>query len=316
MASRNICRFLFIAELALLALPLSLIAAVAQAKLQPIPSLSARVTDLTGTLDTSQRQSLESKLAALERRKGSQIGVLIVPTTQPEDIAQYAIRVFDAWKLGRRGIDDGVLLIAAKDDHRVRIEVARGLEGAIPDAAADRIIREYVTPKFRVGDFYGGIEAATGMLIQLIDGEPLPPPRKTWDGIGDTFILILSLFFMVSLLIWLVNAYGKGSRNERSVRILYLFRFATTVLICAIVAVSGLLVFRWFGWQALAAMAGVVLLAVFAKPLGLIVVRDTGSGLGSDSSAGSSNDSSSSSNDSSFSGGGGESAGGGASGNW
>jgi len=287
---------------------------------QPIPSLSARVTDLTDTLDASQLQSLESQLAALERRKGSQIGVLIVPTTRPEDIAQYAIRVFDAWKLGRRGIDDGVLLIAAKDDHRVRIEVARGLEGAIPDAAADRIIRDYVTPKFRVGDFYGGIEAATGMLIHLIDGEPLPLPRKTSDGIGNTLILILSLFFLVSLLITLVNAYGKRSRNERSLRSLYLFRFATIVLGCAIIAVFGLLLVRWFGWQALAAMAGVVLLAVFAKPFGparTIVVRDTGSALGSDSSgSGSSDDSSSSSSDSSFSGGGGESAGGGASGNW
>ena len=117
---------------------LTLVTAVAQAELQAIPPLSARVTDLTDTLDADQQQTLESELAALERRKGSQIGVLIVPTTQPEDIAQYAIRVFDAWKLGRKGIDDGALVIVAKDDHHVRIEVARGLEGAIPDVLAER----------------------------------------------------------------------------------------------------------------------------------------------------------------------------------
>jgi len=133
-----------------------LAAAKVQAELQPVPDLHARVTDLTGTLSASQKQALESDLAGLEQRKGSQIGVLIVSTTQPEDIAQYATRVFDAWKLGRKGIDDGALLIVAKNDHRVRIEVARGLEGAIPDAAAARIIREYITPKFRDGDIYGG----------------------------------------------------------------------------------------------------------------------------------------------------------------
>ena len=130
------------------------------ADLQPIPPLTARVTDTTGTLDAQQKQSLESELAALEQRKGSQLAVLIVPTTQPEDIEQYSIRVVDAWKLGRKNVDDGVLLIVAKNDHRVRIEVGRGLEGAIPDAANARIIREYITPKFRAGDFYGGIDDA------------------------------------------------------------------------------------------------------------------------------------------------------------
>ena len=303
----------------LVGIVLTLTLAVAEG-LQPIPDLRARVTDLTDTLETSQIQALESELAALEQRKGSQIGVLIVATTGPEDIAQYAIRVFDAWKLGRKGIDDGVLLIVAKNDHRVRIEVARGLEGAIPDAAAARIIREYITPKFRDGDFFGGIEDATGLLTRLIDGEPLPPPRKMWEGIGDTLFLILSLFFMVALWIGLVSAYAKGSRNERSVGILYLFRFAITVLSCAIIGVIGLLVVRWLGWQELAAMAAIVLLAVFAKRFGFartIVVRGAGSGSGSDSSrSSSSSDSSSSSSDTSFSGGGGESAGGGASGSW
>ena len=152
---------------------------------QAIPDLHARVTDITNTLDGTQKQTLESELAALEQRKGAQLGVLVVPTTSPEDIAQYSIRVFDAWKLGRKGIDDGALLVVAKNDHRVRIEVARGLEGAIPDAAAARIIREYITPKFRAGDFYGGIHDATGMLTKLIDGEQLPPPMTNEPDAGS-----------------------------------------------------------------------------------------------------------------------------------
>jgi uncharacterized protein len=160
----------------LIALIVFAIASAAEGGLQPIPALSARVTDLTGTLDPQQKQMLESELAALEQRKGAQIAVLMVSTTEPEDIAQYAIRVFDQWKLGRKNIDDGVLLIVAKDDRRVRIEVARGLEAAIPDAAAARIIREYITPRFRAGDYFGGIHDATGALTKLVDGEELPPP--------------------------------------------------------------------------------------------------------------------------------------------
>ena len=154
---------------------LTLAVAVAD-DLASIPPLTARVTDTTGTLDAQQKQGLESALAALEQRKGSQLTVLMVPTTQLEDIAQYSIRVVDAWKLGRKNVDDGALLIIAKNDHRVRIEVGRGLEGAIPDAASARIIREYITPKFRADDYYGGIHDATDALTKLIDGEPLPPP--------------------------------------------------------------------------------------------------------------------------------------------
>lgn len=148
----------------------------AEGDLQPIPKFGAYVTDLTGTLDAQQQQSLEQELTALQKSKGSQIGVLIVPTTEPEDIAQYAIRVFDAWKLGRKGVDDGALLIVAKNDRRVRVEVARGLEGAIPDAAVARIIREYIAPRFRANDYYGGIHDAVGALVKLVNGDELPPP--------------------------------------------------------------------------------------------------------------------------------------------
>ena len=168
----------------------------AQGNLQAIPPLTARVTDLTGTLNPDQKQTLENELAALEAAKGAQLGVLVVPSTEPEDIAAYGIRVADAWKLGRKGTDDGVILIVALQDRRVRIEVGRGLEGAIPDAAAARVIREYLSPRFREGDYYGGIHDAVGALTTLINDEPLPPPliddRDTGvdatKGIGTAFI--------------------------------------------------------------------------------------------------------------------------------
>jgi uncharacterized protein len=161
---------------------------------QAIPALTAHVTDLTGTLDPAQKQTLENELVALEKSKGSQLGVLLVPTTQPEDIAQYSIRVADAWKLGRKNADDGVILIVAKNDHRVRIEVGQGLEGSIPDAAAARIIREYIAPRFRANDYYGGLHDATGALTKLINDEPLPPPltddrgSRRGDRVGPALI--------------------------------------------------------------------------------------------------------------------------------
>src|SRR5690348_17479048 len=151
-----------------------------------IPPLHARVTDLTNTLEAQQTQQLESELAALEQRKGAQVVVLMLPSTQPETIEQYATRVFDQWKIGRKHVDDGVLLVVAKDDHRVFIETGYGLEGAIPDALASRIIREYITPKFRAGDFYGGLRDGLGALAKLIDGEPLPPPPREGSGNGGT----------------------------------------------------------------------------------------------------------------------------------
>lgn len=144
----------------------------------PVPQLTARVTDLTGTLSAGQRAALERKLADLESRKGSQIAVLLVESTRPETVEQYAVRVVERWKLGRKGVDDGVLLLVAKNDRQIRIEVGYGLEGAIPDAIARRIIDEDIVPPFKQGDFYRGINAGADRLVKLIEGESMPPPRR------------------------------------------------------------------------------------------------------------------------------------------
>ncbi|MGZ5272159.1 MAG: TPM domain-containing protein [Ramlibacter sp.] len=174
----------------------------------PVPALTARVIDQTGTLDDIQRQGLDDKLAAFEKAKGTQIAMLLVPTTQPEDIASYANRVANAWKIGRKQVGDGVLLIVAKNDRKVRIEVAKTLEGAIPDLAARQIIDDAITPRFRQGDFAGGLQAAADQLIARINGEalPAPPPQRTWhegDGRGnegfDWFDLAIFMFFAVPI---------------------------------------------------------------------------------------------------------------------
>ena len=124
--------------------------------LVPVPPLKARVNDLTGTLTAQQAADLERQLAAFEARKGSQIAVLIVPTTQPEAIEQYSIRVADQWKVGRKSVDDGIIIVVAKGDRKLRIEVGYGLEGAVPDAIASRVIREVIAPRLQANDFYGG----------------------------------------------------------------------------------------------------------------------------------------------------------------
>ncbi|MDN5753304.1 MAG: YgcG family protein, partial [Nitrosospira sp.] len=143
-----------------------------------VPPLTSRITDLTGTLSANETAQLEQKLTAFEAKKGSQIAVLMVPTTQPETIEQYSIRVAEAWKLGRKGVDDGVLLVLAKRDRGLRIEVGYGLEGVLPDAMAKRIVDEIMVPKLRQADFAGGIDAGIERVMGVIEGEPLPPPRS------------------------------------------------------------------------------------------------------------------------------------------
>lgn len=163
----------------------------------PVPALTGRVTDLTGTLSGAAVTRIEAKLAALEAKKGSQLAVLIVPSTQPEEIEQFGIRVADAWKLGRKGVDDGAILIVAKNDRRVRIEVGTGLEGAIPDAIANRIIDETVAPRFKTGDFDGGVEAGIDQMISVVNGEPLPEPDRKWEHTGNLPHLLPLLLVVV-----------------------------------------------------------------------------------------------------------------------
>jgi uncharacterized protein len=163
-----------------------------------VPQLSTRVADLTGTLSAAERQALETKLTEVERRKGAQIAILIVPTTGADTVDQYARRVFDQWKLGRQGVDDGVLLLVAKNDRTVKIEPGYGLEGAIPDIVAGRIVREQITPAFRQGDFAGGLGTAVDSLIRLIDGEPLPPPPpESRSEAPEDFFQIVILAILV-----------------------------------------------------------------------------------------------------------------------
>ena len=172
-----------------------------------VPPLKQRITDLTATLDAGQAQALEARLAAFEAKKGAQLAVLIVPTTGPETIEQFAMRVAEAWKLGRKGVDDGALLLVAKDDRALRIEVGYGLEGALNDATAKRIVAEIITPFFRRGEFYAGIDAGTAAMMKVIDGEPLPPPKRAAaSGKYDIESLLFIAFGLVVVVGGLLRA--------------------------------------------------------------------------------------------------------------
>jgi uncharacterized protein len=171
-----------------------------------VPPLAARVVDQTGTLNAQALQTLEARLAALEQARGAQVVVLLVPTTQPEDIASYANRIANAWKIGRKDVGDGVLLVVAKNDRKVRIEVAKTLEGAVPDLAARQIIESAITPNFRNNDYAAGLHGAADQLIARIKGEalPAPPSARTQQGSGgalgfDWMDLAIFLFFAVPI---------------------------------------------------------------------------------------------------------------------
>jgi uncharacterized protein len=164
--------------------------------LQVIPTLSTPVTDLTNTLSAAEQQALAQKLGSFAQEKGSQIAVLIVSTTQPEDIAQYSLRVAEAWKIGREKEDDGVIVVVAKNDRKMRIEVGYGLEGAIPDAIAKRIVSDVMAPYFRQGDFAGGLNASADQLMALISGEALPAPKPANTGSNAFFEWLPMLMFV------------------------------------------------------------------------------------------------------------------------
>jgi uncharacterized protein len=281
-----------------------------------VPPLTGRVVDQTGTLSSGDIASLAQTLKNLETRKGSQIAVLIVPTTDGEAIEQFAIRVAEAWKIGRKKIDDGALLVVARNDRHLRLEVGYGLEGALTDATTKRIIDEVITPKFKAGDFAGGISAGIDRMIRVIDGEKLPAPEPAhWE----TPVLLtylnpgnpLVIFGLIILAAVLRSALG---------------RFIGALATGGIVGI--------FAWFVAGSLAASILLGVIAFVVTFVVQnmastgppvrrgrhgRDdggwvTGGGGGSWSSGGSS--SSSSSDSGGFSGGGGSFGGGGASGSW
>ncbi len=183
----------------------------AQSDMVAVPPLAARVTDLTGTLSAQQRSALEQVLADYEQQHGSQIFVLMVPSTAPEPIEAYGIRVADAWKAGRKGVDDGAIILIAKDNpaslRKMRIEVGRGLEGALTDAQSKRVLQDVMAPHFRQGDFYGGLSAGISAIQTIVAQENLPPAERAKHqqasgGIGDwlpvLFPLALIVFFVLS----------------------------------------------------------------------------------------------------------------------
>ena len=240
-----------LAALVLLSLMVPFGAARAQG-LQPVPALSARVTDLTGTLDAAQRSALEARLAAIEQRKGAQVVVLMVPSTQPETIEEYGIRVADAWKIGRgtadgAKVDDGVILLVAKGDRKVRIEVGYGLEGAIPDAYARRIIADAITPRFREGDFFGGLQGGVESLGRLIDGEELPPPARAAEGGGQTdWVAGLLVVFVGGMIATAVLGRLLGSMAGGAGAGLFAAIKGASLLLAGVVGVVAFLLFLVF----------------------------------------------------------------------
>ena len=257
-----------------------------------IPPLTARVNDLTGTLNSEQKASLEQKLAAFEAAKGAQLTVLVLPTTQPETIEQFGIRLFEAWKVGRKGVDDGVILIVAKDDRRLRIEVGYGLEGALNDATSKRIISETITPLFKAGDFPGGIQAGADAILKVVDGEPLPDVAKATSG-GQISLAAIPETVVFGLLIAVVIG---GTVLRR-----LLGNLLGSAVVGGLTGVAG-----WLVVGGLLGVIGGVLLGIFLAIFGLDILLSgiLNGGRGGGSGGGG------------FSGGGGSGGGGGASGSW
>jgi uncharacterized protein len=278
-----------------------------------VPPLVGRVVDQTGTLSAADAAALQQSIRAFEARKGSQIAVLIVPTTDGEAIEQFSLRVAEAWKIGRKKIDDGVLLVVAKNDRHLRIEVGYGLEGALTDVTAKRIIDEIITPRFRNSDFSGGIFAGVDRIMRLIDGEKLPAPpvprqSEPQQGLQPTWLEHISP--LNPFLIFAVFIVGAILRST-------LGRLIGSIATGGVVAV-----FAWFfiGLVSIALLAGLIVFVIalfgdFSGPSGGRSRGGSSDGWsGGGYSGSSSSDSSSSSSDSG--GGGGSFGGGGASGSW
>lgn len=210
--------------------------------LQTIPALTSPVTDLTQTLSSQDQLALANKLDAFAKEKGSQIAVLIVPTTQPEDIAQYSIRVAEAWKIGREKQDDGVIIVVAKDDRKMRVEVGHGLEGAIPDLIAKRVITEVMAPYFKQGDFFGGLDAASSTLMALIQGEHLPAPVKA-KSLGSEIMGMLPILMFGAIITGMIlrSMFGTffGSALNGGLLAVLVWVFGAAVIVIVLAALAG-----------------------------------------------------------------------------
>jgi uncharacterized protein len=268
-----------------------------------VPPLTGRVVDRTATLSSSDIASLDKTLRDFEARKGSQVAVLIVPTTQPETIEQYSLRVAEAWKIGRKKIDDGAILVVAKDDRKLRIEVGYGLEGALTDVTSKRIIDEVITPKFRNSDFAGGISDGVNRILRVIDGEPLPAPAPRQQNSGLLSQLDpLNPFVIVAVIV--VGGIFRGLLGR-------LFgSLATGGLVAALF---------WFIAASLALSAITGFIAFLVTMFSDAMTSSGGTGRGGSwisSGGGGFSGGSSSSDSGGFSGGGGSFGGGGASGSW
>lgn len=253
-----------------------------------VPALTGRVVDLVNSLSSEQKQSLEARLQAFEQRKGSQIAVLIIAKTQPETIEQYTIRVAEQWQLGRKRVDDGAILLVAKEERALRIEVGYGLEGALSDAICKRIIDEQILPRFRQDDFYGGISAGIDAMMRVADGEALPPPYLDTQSLGA--IGALPLVFIAAIIMGALmrKLFGRGKG--------------------ALITAGALGLIVWF-------MTGLLLFALFSALMGFVLTFSGfralggwrgGGGDGGDGGRGGGG----------FRGGGGGFGGGGASGRW
>ena len=270
-----------------------------------VPQLSGRVVDQTGTLSAGDIATLTQTLRDLETRKGSQVAVLIVPTTDGEAIEQYALRVAEAWKIGRKKIDDGALLVIAKNDRRLRIEVGYGLEGALTDVTTKRIIDEDVTPKFKTGDFAGGVSAGVDRMVRVVNGEKLPEPEPPhWQDSGllngidpfNPFVLVFVFIVGAALRAALGRLVGSAATG----------------------GFVGILAWLLVGSLGAAAIVGVLafLVSAFIDLMPSGGSRGTRGGWSSGGSSDWSSGSSSGSSGGGFSGGGGSFGGGGASGSW
>ena len=259
-----------------------------------VPALTGHIVDLTGTFSAAQKETLNQTLSSFEARKGSQLAVLIVPTTMPESIEQFGIKVADKWKLGRKKIDDGVILIIAKNDHTLRIEVGYGLEGVLTDALSKRIIDQTIVPRFKEQDFYGGVTQGVQQIIRVIDREPLAAPPVSVDSVIDQGISFAPILFVIVIMVGGILRKIVGR-------------------VPAAIATGGLTaIVAWFvvGGIMIALLAGIVGF-FFALMMGVMGGRGRGGYYGGGPGSGGG-----SSGGGGFSGGGGGFGGGGASGRW